>query len=627
MEDSFYHNSLRYLEQCKIAFASRFAAPFICAIGSHVLNLENRKREFYLEHGRLGNLRTHVFFCAPPGYMKTLMLQKFIDGPTSIAGGCEELQVGFEGAMCLPAGQQVQLSNGLRMNIESFKGGEEVICIDDEWKQTSSRVSGVFKMKGNVLQITLRSGRIIQVTDNHPLLTANGWMEAGKLNVGSRVAIIRSLDIKGGQCDKAYRLGQKVHMKQCIPDVVFTWGKESVREFLRGLFDGGSYQADTFSSPSENLVRGAQTLLVRNGIQSHVWFDQCWKIRVIDSSDEKSSRVYWDEIVKVESLGIMDVFNLSVERWHNFIVSDVITHNTEAGFSGTIKVVNGEPVKQLGAAYDHREGILGIDEFAVLTNAMKQEHSVNLDSAMLTALDSGYVVKRLALGKIQYMTDLTLFTGSQPARFNLTSGLGRRFIFIYFVPSRAESNEIKDCRRLAKTAFPSTTVLYNLKANLKKMIDTAKTIERISFDKSIYSKLDRLSIPHFEEMLYERIAAGYTMALQNGGDKVLSVSMDMELGQIFKQIYDWRQDIKKGAETTEVYNVVREMDMCTITQVKNRLTDFGLEYEQSSYLLERLRRQGRIEFIKEKSGLRGGRPATLIKITERDDAGAGEEDS
>jgi hypothetical protein len=393
MEDNFYSNSLRYLEQCKIAFASRFAPPFICSIGSHILNLENRKREFFTEHGRIGNLRVHVFFCAPPGHMKTLMLQKFLDGPTSIAGGVEDLQTGFEGAM------------------------------------------------------------------------------------------------------------------------------------------------------------------------------------------------------------------------------------TEAGFTGTIKVVNGEPVKQFGAAYDHREGMIGIDEFAALTNSMKQEHSINLDSAMLTALDSGFVVKRLALGKIQYITDMTLLTGSQPARFNLTSGLGRRFIFIYFIPTRDESNEIKASRRQAKLAFPSTTTLYNLKANLHKMIESAHLVQKITFDKSIYDKLDRLSVPHYEEMLFERVAVGYTSAIQNGGgDSTLAVTMDPELGNIFQKIYQWRLEIKKGAETTEVYQVVREMDLCTVTQVKNRLTDFGLEYNKSTELLESLRRQGRIMFIKEKAGVHGGRPATVIKVLEHDDA-------
>lgn len=391
MQDTFYHNSLEYLRQCKVAFAERFAPPFISAIGAHLLNLENRKREFYLEHGRLSNLRTHVFFCAPPGYMKTLMLQKFLDGPTSIAGTCDQVKVGFEGSM------------------------------------------------------------------------------------------------------------------------------------------------------------------------------------------------------------------------------------TEAGFTGTIKVVNGEPVKVHGAAWDHRESILGIDEFAALTNSMKQEHSINLDSAMLTALDSGYCIKRLAMGKIQYITDMTLLTGSQPARFNLTSGLGRRFIFLYFIPTREESYEIKMSRRLAKKSFPSSTVLYNIRKNLQKSVEIVPQIKKLIFDDKIYKKLDKMKIPHFEEMLFERIAAGHTIAMQNGGDSKLHIEVDYELGQLFNKAQRWRIEIKKGAETEEVFSVVREMDMCTITQIKNRLTDFGLQYEQATALLDKLKRMGRIMYIMEKAAPKGGRPATVVKILERDD--------
>jgi hypothetical protein len=283
-----------------------------------------------------------------------------------------------------------------------------------------------------------------------------------------------------------------------------------------------------------------------------------------------------------------------------------------------VKVVNGDPIEVKGAAFDHRTAILGVDEFAALTNAMKQEHSTNLDSAMLTALDSGYLVKRLALGKIEYLTDLTLFTGSQPSRFNLTSGLGRRFIFEYFIPTKAESEEIKIARREAKNSFPDTSTLCAVRNNLKKIVDTIPLIESIELDKSVYDKLDRLDVPHFEEMLYERVAIGYAIAIQNGGDKKLRVAIDPDLGKLFEQIYGWRMEIKKGAEVSEVFSVIREMDMCTLSSVKQRLTDFGLEYTQSTNLIELLARQGRIKIVTEDKTGKSGRPAKIVYVCEKE---------
>lgn len=710
---------------------------------------------------------THTFIANNIVIHNTLLLQKFLDGPMSIVGSSNLVETGFEGAMCVPAGQLIQLSSGQRTPIEKVRIGDFVQCVDDRWQMTKSEVIQTHQMKGNVLDIRLRSGRQLKVTDNHPLLTVHGWVEAGRLVKGSRVAIpriIHSADIYADR-DFAYLLGfmladghfaqttfacadkdilQKVTKcvvslgfsvkqtahnppieyaildrgsgngphrlrqmfnelgllyatrdKKFIPDIVFTWDLRATSLFIRGLFDGDAYQSDkeiTFSNISENLIRGAQHLLLREGIQSQIWYDganECWKLRITDSKyiamfygkEIKSSKgnldtipkeiwpiiakerdfenwhdltirsgwslqqcrnrngnisydsfiktikilpnlqkyanVYWDEIVEIRNVGIMDVHNLSINNYHNFLVEDVITHNTEAGFTGTVKVVNGDPIEVKGAAFDHRNSILGVDEFAALTNAMKQEHSTNLDSAMLTALDSGYLVKRLALGKIEYLTDLTLFTGSQPSRFNLTSGLGRRFVFLYFIPSKAESVEIKMARREAKNHFPGTSTLCAIKNNLKKIIDTVPLIESIDVDKSIYDKLDRLDVPHFEEMLYERVAIGYTVAKQNGGDKKLHVYLDMDLADIFEKIYGWRMEIKKGAETSEVFAVIKEMDMCLLSDVKRRLTDFGLEYAQSTNLIELLQRQGRIQLITEEK--RGqGRPGKIVHVREED---------
>ena len=384
---SFYDNVLKYLKECKVALADRFAPYFTIGVCNHIVNLENQKREFYLEHGRVANLRTHVFMCAPPGFTKTLYLEKFLKGKTSIVGGSAFVNCGFEGSM------------------------------------------------------------------------------------------------------------------------------------------------------------------------------------------------------------------------------------TEAGFTGTVKVVNGEPVEVKGAAYENRMSIMGIDEFASLTNAMRQEHSINLDNAMLTALDSGFLIKRLALGKIQYITQLTLFTGSQPMRFNLTSGLGRRFIYIWFIPTKDEEGLIRKSRREAKNYVSDLSIVSSLKDDLKKVATSCQTIERVKFDGGIYKLFDKIHVPHFEETLYERMAIGYTLARDNGADKTLEVSVDSTLRELFERANNWRLEIKKGAETSQVYQVVKEMTGSTVSQVKRRLTDLGLAYSQSTHILNILEKQGRIRYVKERAA-KGGRPRTLIVAAE-----------
>ncbi|GAH74472.1 unnamed protein product, partial [marine sediment metagenome] len=115
---------------------------------------------------------------------------------------------------------------------------------------------------------------------------------------------------------------------------------------------------------------------------------------------------------------------------------------TGAGFVGTTKFKDGEKVKELGLAEERPAAIIGIEEFSAVTNMFKATHSGELDTALLGALDSGYCYKRLASGPIKYQTFVTLQTGVQPARFNLSSGLGRRLLFIEFIPTRKDWNTL-----------------------------------------------------------------------------------------------------------------------------------------------------------------------------------------
>ncbi|MBU0792030.1 MAG: hypothetical protein KKC55_16400, partial [Gammaproteobacteria bacterium] len=150
---------------------------------------------------------------------------------------------------------------------------------------------------------------------------------------------------------------------------------------------------------------------------------------------------------------------------------------TEAGFVGTVKFgADDEPTTHYGAAYEYSHHIVGIEEFNALTNAMKQEHSSNLDNALLTALDSGMLVKRLGPGEISYSTNVTLFSGSQPARFDLSSGLGRRFLFIYFIPSKEEKELIRAGRRRGKGVRGKPEILLRAQREVEEIDERVKNI-------------------------------------------------------------------------------------------------------------------------------------------------------
>jgi len=378
-------NVLKYFEECKIALSDKFVPYYVISACNHIANLENQKREFAIDGGRVVNLRLHVFFVAPPGFMKSLLLSKMLDGPFSVFGATA-LQVGMEGAM------------------------------------------------------------------------------------------------------------------------------------------------------------------------------------------------------------------------------------TEAGYVGTFKAVEGQPIPVYGAAYEHQESILGIDEFASLTNSMKMEHSINLDTAMLTSLDSGYLIKRLALGKLKYVTQLTLWTGSQPSRFDLSGGLGRRLMFVCFIPSQKEEDMIRLARRAGKNVNAPMGRLSYIRDDVKEIMTKLKGVRKIIYDKSVYSMLDEISVPHYEEELYERICLGYNIATQDFND-VIIVKTDRRLRGYVKQANEWRMEIKRGTEFSQAMVVLREMTHCSVTDVKRRFANLGWSWQKSSEIIQNLCRQKVIEIRKEKKA-GGGRPKEIIIVNE-----------
>src|SRR5262249_3236217 len=97
---------------------------------------------------------------------------------------------------CLAAGTPVLLADGREIPIEHVQPGDQVITLDSERNTTCRRVVNIFDNgEKPVLRITLQSGRVVDCTENHPLLTIHGWTEAGALQIGDSIGAYRKLPI------------------------------------------------------------------------------------------------------------------------------------------------------------------------------------------------------------------------------------------------------------------------------------------------------------------------------------------------------------------------------------------------------------------------------------------------
>lgn len=93
---------------------------------------------------------------------------------------------------CVAAGEKVLLSDGRWVRIEDFKDGDKVPSINDETHLFEDKRAWL-TVNGSkpCFRVTLKSGRNVTLTSNHPLLTKSGWFTVGQLGVGDKIAAPR----------------------------------------------------------------------------------------------------------------------------------------------------------------------------------------------------------------------------------------------------------------------------------------------------------------------------------------------------------------------------------------------------------------------------------------------------
>lgn len=269
---------------------------------------------------------------------------------------------------------------------------------------------------------------------------------------------------------------------------------------------------------------------------------------------------------------------------------------TEAGFVGTVKMEAGEIFIIDGAAKIYAEGILGIDEFSAITKALQTQHSSQLDTQLLAALDHGNVYKRLGAGKLEYETNLTLWAGVQPARFDLTSGMGRRFMYLVFFPSRKDADELLEYWWKSKNVHPNLVELEKLKTKIRAFVKEVEKIRKIEFDDRILAEYRKLGLFPFEGSYFDRLLIGYHLAAY-GPDHVLKISMDdAELRRLINLEIQWRRAVMLDPETKQVMKLLVSLG----GEVKKdkfleECTMLGLDVKKTLVLVEQMRRMNWVE--------------------------------
>jgi len=217
----------------------------------------------------------------------------------------------------------------------------------------------------------------------------------------------------------------------------------------------------------------------------------------------------------------------------------------------------------------------------------------------LTSLDRGFIHKRLGAGGIDDQTHATLWAGTQPARFDLTQGLGRRFVFVTYIPTAEDFQLLKTARRAALNKRVNRDRLFVLSKEIDKRMSAVTKIKYLSIEPEVHKEFDKYELLHYEEPLYERLLAGYHIMKEEPSEQ-LYVTLDNEAKSIIFREVMWRKEIMRGTQFTQILVILKQAPKATmhISKLRDKLLAFGYDWVTSTNLIYDLVR-ARVLFIKE----------------------------
>src|SRR3989344_5279585 len=122
-----------------------------------------------------------------------------------VAGAHVVFIVGKRGSgKCLHGDTLITLADGSQVKIKDLETKtQNVFTLDENLKIRTEQKTNFYQRPVNrLLEIRFRTGKIIKVTPEHPLLTVKGWTPAEKLGLGSRIATPRKLEVFGDQAQR-----------------------------------------------------------------------------------------------------------------------------------------------------------------------------------------------------------------------------------------------------------------------------------------------------------------------------------------------------------------------------------------------------------------------------------------
>lgn len=254
---------------------------------------------------------------------------------------------------------------------------------------------------------------------------------------------------------------------------------------------------------------------------------------------------------------------------------------SSAAFAGTISNTTKEVIP--GCAQQYADGVVTIDEFSALTSALNATYNSDFDAILLAALDHGLVSKRLAVDGFSFTTAMTMWGGVQPARYDMTSGLGRRMNFLLFLPTKEDNAAIREAHHRSRNLKHNKTALKQIWDGCRRLKTDLGALKRVTIGEDIYKLYTEMDLFSYESSYFDRMIFGYhTMKYGPDSDGTMHMDVaDKELRHLITQQKEWRTRIMTGVDYALVKQIVAEAGgAMTLWELVNASIMYGWNQNQ-----------------------------------------------
>ena len=253
---------------------------------------------------------------------------------------------------------------------------------------------------------------------------------------------------------------------------------------------------------------------------------------------------------------------------------------TTAGMVGSIKTSpDGAVIHTQGALQRKADHLLCSDEFSLVTTSGKQQHSKTLNAMLLNALDSGNVNKDQVGGGIGFITHATLWGAVQPAVYELSTGMPRRFLFVVYMPDYHDFMKFRDAVDNADNLHLDLKKLLLFRHEFdKRRLEIMEKLEHIEFSTEFNKWMRNFMLPHYEVILFKRILLGYWLMKLDTIPTTLKLELNDEVKQLIEQEMVWRLEVQKGVEKIKIWEVIKYLKEITYDSLVKMLLSFSLDF-------------------------------------------------